>query len=118
MRANADLVRLEKSNAELNEICALAHGFKKFKCELFLDGSQYGYSHTGLASNLSAKEYTPTTNKEQAWDLMVKYSLFVDVHWSGAHYIHYGENDSFIDNETDLLRAVTIASILSTQEES
>ena len=102
-----------KTNAELNEICALA---QEWIIEPSIDGGRY-VSDDGCTYFGAKCDYTPTTNKEHAWDLMVKYSLIVDVHWSGAHYIHYGENDSFIDNETDLLRAVTIASILAAQGE-
>jgi len=106
----------EKTNAELDEICALAQGFFVDSIIDFVIGVAEECYATD-AGYIPKQKYTPTTNKEQAWDLMVKYSLIVDVHWSGAHYIHYGENDSFIDNETDLLRAVTIASILAAQGE-
>jgi len=85
----------DKTDAELNLIAFLAQGWNDH--------------------NFDLPNYTPTTNKEQAWDLMVKFNLTID---SEAQEVSWwGEGHTVFSYEDDLLVDVTIASILSAQGE-
>ena len=84
----------DKTDAELNLIAFLAQGWNDH--------------------NFDLPNYTPTTNKEQAVDLMIKYEVFPDSYMAGYYYFAKFRSMPMFTKEY-LLRAVTMASILSAQ---
>lgn len=68
---------------------------------------------------VTLSEWQPTSptekGKAQCWDLIVKYNLIVDSHFSGANYVHYEDKNNenaYVENETDLQIAVVKAALL------
>jgi len=95
----------DKTDAELNLIAFLAQGWNDH--------------------NFDLPNYTPTTNKEQMVDLMVKYGLLVSIDetvtlvagdYCGEVIDDDDGESGFTLEDKSPLRAVTIASILAAQE--
>ena len=106
----------DKTNAELDEICALAQGWKKNYQSIDSEEAFMCLWRKGLKT-IKLSEYTPTTNKEQAVDLMVTYEMVI-VRYNERHAVgSSNENMVPFTYGIDFLRAVTIAGILSAQGE-
>ncbi len=87
---------------ELDEICALAQGWAKFKL-------------VWLGSGYSIKDYSPTTNKSQAMELIIKFKLyFSSDEEDRLIFVASGKphmNDAIVENKDPLI-AIVIAAIL------
>ena len=86
---------LAMTNEQLDEIVALAQGFNP--------------------SNNDRYDYHPSTNKAQAWDLSFGNQFSPKFRLNGLWSILDNDGDLLVDDMTDPLIAVTIASILHLQ---
>lgn len=103
-----------KTLPELDEIMALAQGWKRYEDDKdlwFTLVKTEDYYEPLIVHD----KYSPTTNKEQAWDLMVKYKIDSTAYCDGVWEFSAGLLEEI--QHKDPLVAVTIASILAAQGE-
>ena len=97
----------EMTNEQLDEVVALAQG------AWFINGAWWCIP--ACPSHILTKDYHPSTNKEQAWDLSFGNQFSPKFRLNGLWSILDNDGDLLVDDMTDPLIAVTIASILHLQ---
>ena len=101
---------LAMTNEQMDEIVALAQGWHKERYSF-----RVAWATKSKAIQHQVDNYHPTTYKDQAWDLMVKCELIVNVRTYFTKVAYDGLDDNDIIEHHDPLIAVVIASILHLQ---